>query len=99
ETYCVGGDGERTNLEITQKILELLNLGDDMVEYVVDRPGHDRRYAINFSKIKNELGWTPKTSFEEGMKKTVAWYKENEDWWKKIKTGQYLDYYNKQYKK
>lgn len=99
ETYCVGGDGERTNLEITQKILELLNLGDDMVEYVVDRPGHDRRYAINFFKIKNELGWTPKTSFEEGMKKTVAWYKENEDWWKKIKTGQYLDYYNKQYKK
>ncbi len=97
ETYCIGGDCEKTNMQITRKILEILGLGEDKIEYVTDRPGHDRRYAINFSKIKNELGWTPKTGFEEGMKKTVAWYKENEQWWQKVKNGEYLEYYNKQY--
>lgn len=97
ETYCVGGNCEKTNLEITQKILELLGKGEEMIEYVSDRPGHDRRYAIDFSKIKAELGWEPRTSFEEGMKKTVEWYKANEDWWRKIKSGEYLEYYQRQY--
>ena len=97
ETYCVGGNSEKTNLAITKKILELLNLGDEMIEYVKDRPGHDRRYAINFSKIKNELGWEPQVSFEEGMKLTVEWYKNNAEWWKKIKSGDYLKYYEQQY--
>jgi len=97
ETYCVGGDGDRTNLEITNKFLELLNLGEEMIVHVKDRPGHDRRYAINSGKIRSELGWAPKTSFEEGMKKTVEWYKANVDWWKKIKSGEYLKYYEEQY--
>jgi dTDP-glucose 4,6-dehydratase len=97
ETYCVGGNCEKTNLEITQKILELLGKGEEMIEYVSDRPGHDRRYAIDFSKIKVELGWEPRTSFKEGMKKTVEWYKANEDWWRKIKSGEYLEYYQRQY--
>lgn len=97
ETYCIGGNSEKTNIEIVKKILELLNKGSEMIEYVKDRPGHDRRYAIDFSKIKSELGWQPRTNFEEGMKKTVEWYKENKDWWRNIKNGNYLDYYNKQY--
>ncbi|MDP1845835.1 MAG: dTDP-glucose 4,6-dehydratase [Candidatus Moranbacteria bacterium] len=98
ETYCVGGNCEKPNLEITQKILELLGKGEEMIEYVKDRPGHDRRYAMNFAKIKSELGWEPRTNFDEGMRKTVEWYKNNEDWWKTIKSGEYLKYYEKQYK-
>ena len=97
ETYCVGGDCEKPNIEITKKILELLKRGEEMIEYVKDRPGHDRRYAIDFSKIKQELDWQPRTSFDEGIKKTVDWYQNNQDWWKKIKSGKYLEYYNKQY--
>ncbi len=98
ETYCVGGDEERTNLEITYKILELLNFGEEKIEHVADRKGHDKRYAIDASKIKNELGWQPRHTFEKAMKKTVEWYKKNQGWWKRIKTGEYLDYYKKQYK-
>jgi dTDP-glucose 4,6-dehydratase len=97
ETYCVGGDAEKPNIEITKKILALLGKSEDMIEYVKDRLGHDRRYAINFEKIKSELGWKPRTSFDEGMKKTVEWYEKNEDWWRKIKSGEYLKYYEKQY--
>lgn len=97
ETYCVGGNCEKPNIEITKKILELLGKGEEMIEYVKDRPGHDRRYAIDFSKIKSELGWEPRTNFDEGMKKTVEWYKNNQDWWKEIKSGEYLKYYEKQY--
>jgi len=99
ETYCVGGDSEKTNLEITKKIIELLGKDETSIEYVKDRPGHDRRYAIDFSKIKNELGWEPKVSFEEGMEKTVEWYKNNQVWWKNIKSGDYQKYYEKQYGK
>ncbi|MCX6766386.1 MAG: dTDP-glucose 4,6-dehydratase [Candidatus Moranbacteria bacterium] len=97
ETYCVGGNSEKTNMEIVKKILELLGKGEEMIEYVKDRPGHDRRYAIDFSKIKSELGWESRTSFDEGMKKTVEWHKANVDWWREIKSGAYLEYYNKQY--
>ena len=98
ETYCIGGSCEKTNKEITYKILELMGKGEEMIEFVADRKGHDLRYSINSSKIQRELGWMPKTSFEEGMKKTIEWYKENESWWKKIKSGEYLDYYEKNYK-
>ena len=84
-TYCIGGDCEKPNIEVARKILRLLKKNEDMIEYVKDRPGHDRRYAMDFSKIKNELGWEPKTSFEDGIRKTVEWYKNNQDWWKKIK--------------
>ena len=85
ETFCIGGNCEKTNLEIVRMILQLLGKDESMIEYVADRLGHDRRYAIDFSKIKNELGWESQTGFEEGMKKTVNWYKENEKWWKKCK--------------
>ena len=97
ETYCIGGNSEKTNMEIVKKILELLGKGEEMIEYVKDRPGHDRRYAIDFSKIKSELDWQPRTTFEEGMQKTVEWYKTNESWWRNIKNGNYLEYYKKQY--
>ena len=97
ETYCVGGNAEKNNKEITYKILELMGRGEEMIEFVKDRPGHDKRYAIDFSKIKNELGWEPAVSFEDGLKKTIDWYKNNESWWKNIKSGEYKDYYAKQY--
>jgi dTDP-glucose 4,6-dehydratase len=97
ETYCVGGNCEKTNLDVAKKILEILELNEEMIEFVKDRPGHDRRYAMSFEKIRREFGWEPKTSFDAGMKKTVEWYKNNEDWWRKIKSGEYLEYYKKQY--
>jgi len=98
ETYCVGGNAEKTNKEITYKILELMGKDESSIEFAQDRPGHDKRYAIDFSKIKNELGWEPSVSFEDGLQKTVEWYKNNQDWWKEIKNGDYKKYYNKQYK-
>ncbi len=98
ETYCVGGNSEKTNKEVTYKILELMGKGEDMIEFVKDRPGHDKRYAINPSKIKKELDFEPQVSFEEGLGKTIAWYKENEQWWKKAKSGEYQDYYDTNYK-
>lgn len=99
ETYCVGGNGEKPNLEIAKTILNLLGKGEDMIEYVEDRKGHDRRYAINFDKIKTELGWEPQVTFEEGIEKTIQWFQENEAWWKNIKSGEYQEYYQKQYSK
>ena len=89
ETYCIGGNEEKTNLEITHKILELMNADENSIEYVEDRKGHDKRYAIDFSKIKNELGWKPSVSFEDGIKETVEWYKNNQEWWKRIVSGEY----------
>jgi dTDP-glucose 4,6-dehydratase len=97
ETYCIGGDAEKTNMEITNIILEAMGAGDNMIKYVEDRKGHDKRYAIDFAKIKNELGWEPSVTFEEGIIETINWYKENEDWWRNIKSGEYQEYYNKQY--
>ena len=97
ETYCVGGNCEKTNIDIAKKLLELLGKDKSSIEYVKDRPGHDRRYAIDSSKIKNELGWQPATSFAEGMERTVQWYRNNQEWWKRCKSGQYKDYYDKQY--
>jgi dTDP-glucose 4,6-dehydratase len=85
ETYCVGGDAEMKNIEITKMILAAFGYGDEMIEYVKDRKGHDFRYAIDFTKIKNELGWQPKHTFEQGLKETIRWYKQNEQWWKPLK--------------
>lgn len=99
ETYCIGGKSERSNLFIVQEILKLLGKGEDIIEYVTDRPGHDRRYAINTSKIERELGWKPEVTLEDGLKKTVEWFKENEAWWRNVKSGEYEKYYQKQYKK
>jgi dTDP-glucose 4,6-dehydratase len=77
----------------------LLGKSEDSLEYVKDRPGHDRRYALDWSKIKNELGWEPLSGFDEWLGKTVAWYQENTEWWKNVKNGAYKDYYQKQYGK
>ena len=97
ETYCVGGEEEKTNMTITNTILKKMGEGEDKIEYVKDRPGHDLRYAIDITKIKEELGWTPKVSFCEGVDRTIIWYKKNQDWWKNIKSGEYKDYYKDQY--
>jgi dTDP-glucose 4,6-dehydratase len=75
----------------------LLGKDDSYIEYVKDRPGHDKRYAIDFLKIKNELGWQPQVSFKEGIKKTIEWFKKNEQWWRNAKSGEYQKYYNEQY--
>ena len=85
------------NLELAKKILKLLEKDEDMIEFVKDRPGHDRRYGVNWSKIKNELNWEPLHSFDEWLKKTVKWYEDNQSWWKDVKTGEYQKYYTKQY--
>jgi dTDP-glucose 4,6-dehydratase len=100
ETYVVGGMTEDIpNIDVVKKILKLLDKGEDMIEYVKDRPGHDRRYAVDWSKIKNELGWEPQHNFEEWLVKTVDWYKNNRQWWEHIKSGEYKEYYAQQYGK
>jgi len=97
ETYCLGGDAEMPNLDITKKLIELMGRDESAIEFVKDRAGHDRRYAIDFSKAKNELGWEPQISFEDGIKMTVDWYNNNQDWTKEILSGDYEDYYKQQY--
>lgn len=99
ETYCIGGGAERENIWIVKKLLELLGKDESSIEYVTDRAGHDRRYAINFEKIKNELGWEPTVTIEEGLAQTVEWFKQNEAWWKNVKSGEYQKYYMEQYEK
>lgn len=91
-TYCVGGNGERENMWIVKKILEILDKGEDQIEYVQDRAGHDRRYAIDSTKITQELGWQPEIDLEEGLKETVTWFQDNKEWWKRVKDGSYKDY-------
>lgn len=85
ETYCLGGNSEKTNLEITKLILELMGKGEEMIDYVADRPGHDLRYAIDFSKAQSELGFAPQIDFASGLESTVAWYRDNAWWWEKLK--------------
>lgn len=85
ETYCLGGNSERSNLEITKQLLILLEQDEDMITYVDDRLGHDLRYAIDFSKAKEELGWEPLITFTDGLAETVTWYKQHESWWRKLK--------------
>lgn len=98
EVYNIGTGDRLTNLEVTKKILTLLSAGDEMIEHVADRPGHDLRYAINSAKLRRELDWSPSHTFDQGLASTVRWYRANEPWWKKIKSGQYLEYYQRQYK-
>ena len=97
EIYNVGGHNERTNLEVVKTILRELGKPESLITYVKDRPGHDRRYAIDPTKIHNELGWLPATPFYEGIKKTIRWYLDNEKWWKDILAGDYQNYYEKMY--
>ena len=97
EVYNIGGHNERTNLQVVKTILSILGKSEDLIEFVTDRKGHDRRYAIDPTKIEKELGWTPKTKFDDGIKKTVAWYLDNTAWWEKIISGEYQNYYAKMY--
>jgi dTDP-glucose 4,6-dehydratase len=97
EVYNVGSDNEWPNIQIVKRILQQLEKPESLITYVKDRPGHDRRYAIDSSKIKNELGWLPKTSFDEGLKLTISWYLENTQWLANVQTGEYKKYYQTQY--
>ncbi|OGP92359.1 MAG: dTDP-glucose 4,6-dehydratase [Deltaproteobacteria bacterium RBG_16_48_10] len=97
EVYNIGGQSERTNLLVAKTILDHLGKPHSLLRFVTDRPGHDRRYAIDFSKIQKTLGWSPFISFEEGIRQTIAWYQGQQEWWKGIKTGEYLDYYERMY--
>lgn len=97
ETYCIGGKGEQQNIGIARMLLTLLGGTDDLLQFVADRPGHDRRYAINSSKITKELGWQPAVDLEAGLAQTVAWYREHDMWWRNVKTGAYREYYGRHY--
>jgi dTDP-glucose 4,6-dehydratase len=97
EIYNIGGRSEKPNLVVAQTILDRLGKPHSLMRFVTDRPGHDRRYAINFSKIERELGWKPSISFEEGISRTVEWYLTHREWWKRIKTGEYQVYYKRMY--
>lgn len=97
EIYNIGGHNERTNLQVVKTVLEQLGKGEELITYVTDRPGHDRRYAIDPTKIHNELGWEPLTLFDEGIKKTIQWYLDNRAWWENIISGEYQQYYEKMY--
>jgi dTDP-glucose 4,6-dehydratase len=98
EVYNIGGNNEITNRIITETILrEMGRDWDASVQYVKDRPGHDRRYAIDAGKMQRELGWSPKHRFEEAIKTTIQWYHDHQDWWRAIKSGEYLKYYETQY--
>ncbi len=97
ETYCMGGNNEISNINLTKRILQYMGYGEEMIEYVKDRPGHDRRYAIRSYKIMAELGWKPELTFDEGLKKTIDWYMENEEWWQRVKSGDYQKYYKDWY--
>jgi dTDP-glucose 4,6-dehydratase len=97
EVYNIGGHNERTNLEVVKTIIRELGKDESLIQYVSDRPGHDRRYAIDPTKIKTELGWEPTTLFDEGIKKTIQWYLDNKPWWERIISGEYQDYYGKMY--
>lgn len=98
EVYNIGGHNEKANIDVVKTVLSILGKDESLITYVKDRPGHDMRYAIDPSKIKNELGWYPETTFENGIKKTVEWYLQNEDWWQEIVSGEYMNYYEKMYK-
>lgn len=97
EIYNIGGNNEKQNIEIVKLILNDLNKPESLIKYVDDRLGHDRRYAIDSSKIQNELGWKPEYTFETGIKETIKWYLDNQNWMEQIKTGEYQEYYRKMY--
>lgn len=97
--YNIGGDesAERENIEVAKSILSHLDVQEELIEFVTDRMAHDRRYAVDFSKVHKHTGWTPTVSFEQGLRETVAWYQAHEDWWREILAGEYQSYFDLQY--
>jgi dTDP-glucose 4,6-dehydratase len=99
EAYNVGGPDECENIEVVRRVIELTGADESLIEYVPDRPGHDRRYSLGSDKIREQLGWEAQVRFAEGLEKTVEWYRENEEWWGPIRSGEYREYYERQYGK
>ncbi len=97
ETYCIGGGAEVPNLAMVQLLVQLMHKPESLITFVKDRPGHDLRYAIDYSKIKRELGWQPQVTFAEGMELTIEWFKEHDDWVKRCTSGEYQQYYQQHY--
>ena len=97
EVYNIGGHNERTNLEVVKTILKALDKSESLIKYVTDRPGHDQRYAIDPTKIETELGWKPQYNFDTGIQQTIQWYLDNQDWWKRILSGEYSNYFDNMY--
>ena len=97
EVYNIGGHNEKSNLDVVKIILKALGKSEDLITFVKDRPGHDRRYAIDPAKIHNELGWLPQTKFDDGIAKTIEWYLANKHWWQEIISGEYQKYYENMY--
>ncbi|MBI1293140.1 dTDP-glucose 4,6-dehydratase [bacterium] len=97
ETYCIGTENEQPNIAIVRKILELTGRDESLIRYVKDRPGHDRRYSIDPTKVKAETGWSPQIAWEEGIRSTVEWYRSNAQWLQRIKSGEFRSYYDKMY--
>ncbi|WP_461201879.1 dTDP-glucose 4,6-dehydratase [Anoxybacillus sp. TBDG-1] len=97
QVYNIGGNNERTNNEIVNLIVEKIGVPKSLIKYVPDRPGHDRRYAIDATKIMTELGWKPQYTFDKGIEETIQWYMDHSHWWKRMKSGEYMEYYKKQY--
>ncbi|MDD5452629.1 MAG: dTDP-glucose 4,6-dehydratase [Desulfovibrionales bacterium] len=97
ETYNIGGESERKNIDVVKTILRLLGKSESLVTFVDDRPGHDRRYAMDIEKIRRQLKWSPAVTFEKGLEITIDWYRRNEKWWRRVKSGRYRQYYRKMY--
>jgi dTDP-glucose 4,6-dehydratase len=97
EAYNVGGPDECENLDVVRRILELTGRDKSLIEHVRDRPGHDRRYSLSSDKLRSELGWKPEIRFDEGLERTVEWYRDNEWWWAPIRSGEYREYYERHY--
>ena len=99
EVYNIGGNSERRNIDVVKAILSICDRSEALIRFVEDRPGHDRRYAVDGSKIERELGFVPTTSFEDGLAQTVEWYRSKLDWCENVRSGAYMLYYEKQYGK
>ena len=97
EVYNAGGPEERANIDVVRRILELTGRDESLIEHVADRLGHDRRYSLGSEKLRDELGWSAQVPFDEGIERTVAWYRENAEWWEPIRSGEYREYYERQY--